>query len=230
MNVARWTLSGARRVARTARRGLRALRPRPRWLREKAEKDRLFDALHGVDTGGVVELSDLQVDNANRRFGVDYIGVDPGEFRSAVSALDIVHEDFVFVDLGSGKGRALLLAAEFPFRRIVGAEFAPELHRAAECNIARYVRDGQRCPSFELHCIDAADFLLPAEPLVVFLYNPFDRPVMQQVARNVRAAWRSARQDVYVVYLNPFHRSAWDATGFRELASGGHFVVFTPGR
>jgi SAM-dependent methyltransferase len=202
----------------------------PRWLREKAEKDRLFDALHGVDTGGVVELWDLHVDNANRRFGVDYIGVDPEEFRSAMSALDIAYQEFVFVDLGSGKGRALLLAAEFPFRRIVGAEFAPELHRAAERNIARYARDARSCCSFELYCIDAAEFPLPAEPLVIFLYNPFDRPVMQQVARNVRAAWRSSGQEVYVVYLNPFHRSAWEAAGFSELAAGGHFVVFTASR
>jgi SAM-dependent methyltransferase len=223
-------LNEAGRVLRATRRRLRALRPQPRWLREKAVKDRMFDALHGVDTGGVVELSDLSVDTGNRRFGVDYIGVDPDEFHSAMSALDIVHEDFVFVDLGSGKGRALLLAAEYRFRRTVGVEFAPELHRAAESNLARHARLGQRRCSFELHCIDAADFPLPGEPLVVFLYNPFGLQVMRQVARNVRAAWRSLRREIYVVYCNPFERRAWDAEGFREIASGGHFVVFTPGQ
>jgi hypothetical protein len=145
-----------------------------------------------------------------------------------MSVLDIAFQDFVFVDLGSGKGRALLMAAQFPFRRIVGVEFALELHRAAERNVARYAHSGQRCRWFELTCVDAAEFPLPDEPLVVFLYNPFGRRVMRQVAANVWRSWRSSRREIYVMYLNPFHRRAWDKAGFSEVARGGHFAVFTP--
>jgi SAM-dependent methyltransferase len=39
-----------------------------------------------------------------------------------------------FVDLGCGKGRVLMIASEFGFRRVVGVEFCAELCRQARAN------------------------------------------------------------------------------------------------
>src|SRR5690242_5062036 len=37
--------------------------------------------------------------------------------------------DFTFIDLGSGKGRTLLMASDYPFRAIIGVELLPALHQ-----------------------------------------------------------------------------------------------------
>src|SRR5579863_4122649 len=98
-----------------------------------------FDRSHGVDTDGKFDgwtyLSDLNIQSANWIDGNDYAAIDPLRFQQAMAAFDFRFEDYTFIDFGSGKGRALLLASEFPFKRILGLEFAPELHTAAETNI-----------------------------------------------------------------------------------------------
>ena len=67
-------------------------------------------------------------------------------------------EQLVFVDLGSGKGRTLLLASEYPFRRIVGVELSPKLHRIAKTNVEKFRSEEQRCRTFALHCMDAVRY------------------------------------------------------------------------
>ena len=54
--------------------------------------------------------------------------IEPARFRKVLASLQIAFHDYTFIDFGSGKGRALLLASEFPFKRIIGLEFSPELH------------------------------------------------------------------------------------------------------
>jgi hypothetical protein len=59
-------------------------------------------------------------------------------------------QDFTFIDLGSGKGRVLLMAAAYGFKRIIGVEFMPELHRVAEENIRKYTEHRTEAPSDHL--------------------------------------------------------------------------------
>src|SRR5579864_7137056 len=70
--------------------------------------------------------------------------------KSAVSqSVDSTLRDFTFIDLGSGKGRVLLMASDYPFKRIIGVEFMLELHRVAQKNIAGYSSDRQQCRQIE---------------------------------------------------------------------------------
>src|SRR6266849_6481339 len=89
-----------------------------------------------------------------------------------ISSLPIEFDQFTFVDLGSGKGRTLLMASEYPFMRIVGVELIAELHRAAQQNIREYRSPTQRCVQIEALIADAREFELPEEPLVLYLFNP----------------------------------------------------------
>ena len=128
--------------------------------------------------------------------------------------------DFTFIDLGSGKGRALLMAADYPFRKIVGVEFMPDLCRAAQKNLAGYSSDRRQCRHIEIECMDARDFQFPAGPLVVYLFNPFSEPTFARVLENL---WRSVEQAprrVYIAYRftefdNLLARSNW-----REKVAG----------
>src|SRR5271167_2282557 len=72
-------------------------------------------------------------------FHSPYQPTEPALFREMLATLmssaKIEFGEFTFIDIGSGKGRALLMAADYPFRRILGIELLPELHRVAKENI-----------------------------------------------------------------------------------------------
>lgn len=202
----------------TARRMRRKLLPArdPAWLQQLRAADADFDRQHGVDTG-IAELGGLSVSGDNKRHGVRHIGVPPAEFQVAFDALPADPAECSFVDIGAGKGRALLLASKHPFRRLVGVEFARELVEAAQSNLQRLQ------PRVELLCQDATEYVFPDGPLVIFLYNPFGAEVMRRVVQ--RAA--QAPGPVWVMYLNPFEEACWTDAGFRRVANGATFSILT---
>src|ERR1700687_1532110 len=110
-------------------------------------------------------------------FHSPYQPTEPALFREMLASLmrasptlSIAKTDFrefTFIDIGSGKGRALLMAADYPFRRILGIELLPELHRVAKENIGKYKSDSQQC--FVIDCVlgDACEFAFPPGPTVL---------------------------------------------------------------
>lgn len=82
------------------------------------------------------------------------------------------------------------MASNCPFRKIVGVEFAAELHEAAPENIRRYRNPAQQCRNFDLHRQDAVDFPIPRDPVVLYFYNPFNEEVLAKVLAHIRR-WRN---------------------------------------
>jgi hypothetical protein len=133
--------------------------------------------------------------------GRGYQPTDPFIFREMMEQVRADLREFTFVDLGSGKGRALLLASEYPFRRIIGMELLPELHRVAEENIRHLPTTDQA--RFELSCGDARQFVFPAEPLFVYLFDPFPAEVLAEVIAKLEQSMRATPRPVVVAYQNP---------------------------
>ena len=129
-------------------------------------------------------------------------------------------QDFTFIDLGSGKGRVLLMASEYPFKRIIGVEFMPESHRAAEENIARYASERQQCRQIQSICMDTRDFEFPEGPLVVYLFNPFSESTFAQVLENLRQSIEQASRSVYVAYRFTEHEKVLAEAGWLEKTAG----------
>lgn len=186
-------------------------------VRERAAGDRTpgavisakFDEANGVDTTGLISMSALSVDSPNFLYATVYKASDPDRFAEAMSALPIRHEDYAFVDLGSGKGLALLLASHFPFRKVVGVEFARELHQVAESNIRKYRVPARKCEDVSSVCGDAAEFEFPACPLVIYFYHPFEEALMQRVAQRINAVYESNPRPIVVTYFQPVLRRLW---------------------
>jgi hypothetical protein len=197
----------------------------PARYRER-RRDREFDARFGVETAGIIELDRLQIASRYRQHGVEYEQTKPAAFDTLMKPLKIRFEDFTFVDFGSGKGRALLLASDYPFRRIVGVEFAVELHEAARMNIARYHSPTQRCHTIEAYCQDATEYVLSSEPTVFYFYNPFDATVMTKVLTNIRTSLQEHPRPVFLLYCNHLHRDLVLKFGFREIKTGVWYSVF----
>lgn len=126
-----------------------------------------------------------------------------------MAALPIDFREFSFIDIGSGKGRTLLLASEYSFRRIVGVELLAELHRAAEENVAQHrlrldlAPSQQEAPVIEALCGDAREFVFPGTPLVVYLFNPLPEAGLRQVLHNLEESCGRNPRPVWIVYHNP---------------------------
>jgi SAM-dependent methyltransferase len=188
-----------------------------------------FDLAHGVDTdgehGGWTYLSDLNIASPNWIHGVNYCGVEPARFLAAIKSVGLRHEDYVFIDFGSGKGRALLLASEFPFRKVIGLEFSPELNAIAERNIAIYRRGPSRCAAVETRCMDFVDFVLPNEPSLLYFYEPCDDELLVKVLANICTSLRDHPRRLHVIYIGAGRKQQLlDASGF--LAKKGHHTGF----
>jgi hypothetical protein len=223
LRVTLWRLRRALRrdgVAGTIRGAVRLLHTRRAG--EAARKRSLdFDRRHGTDTAGIVQLGALRIESPNRDLGVRYQPSDPDDFRSLVEALPVDRKDYVLVDLGSGKGRVLLLASEFPFRRVVGVEFAKELNEIAERNVALY-GSVRRCDDIRTVTADAADYVLPEEPLILYLYNPFAPEVLRRHLERNRGSLESGSRPVYVLLTGASELvEVLEAAGFERLRAGG---------
>jgi hypothetical protein len=143
--------------------------------------------------------------------------------QSAISQGSVVPSalrDFTFIDLGSGKGRVLLMAAQYGFKRTVGVEFMPELHHVAEKNLAGYASEKQQCQQIESACMDARDFQFPPGPLVVYLFNPFSEPTFAQVLENLRRSIEQSPRPVYVAYRFMEHEKVLAEAGWLEKIAG----------
>jgi predicted RNA methylase len=80
---------------------------------------------------------------------------------TALNSLQLQWEDFAFIDLGSGKGRTLLLAAEYPFERVIGVEYCPQLNEVARSNIPKLRLEIRRCRSIEVVTIERNRLRIP---------------------------------------------------------------------
>jgi len=166
---------------------------------------RLFDWRHNVHTCGKVELDQLTITSENVRHGVFYDPTHPKLLFEVLSTLDIPYERYAFVDLGSGKGRVLLVASEFPFVEVRGVEFARELHETACENIRRYRSGSQKTQNIRSIHGDAIAFKFPASSFVLFLNNPFGPEVLMPVLRRLRKTLAARPRDVIIVYAAPRH-------------------------
>lgn len=202
-----------------------------RHLDDKA--GRQFDELYGVDTCGIISLGRLQIESPNWRFGVRYQSLSPRSFNNILARLDLRHDEYIFVDMGSGKGRALLLASMYPFKQIIGVEFSPELQRVAVANIAKFRSEHQRCRDIRSVCMDATAFKIPPDPAVYYFYNPFEARVMEAVLENIERSLQRCSRMVWLVFLHTaLDKLAARSERFVELysdASNGRVSIYHNG-
>jgi SAM-dependent methyltransferase len=186
-----------------------------RELPTRLRPDR-FDSEHGTDTGQVVRLESLRsVSDEQARLGHRYQASTPQRAMSALEGLPIQHDEFTLIDIGSGKGRVVLLAAQLPFRRIIGVEFASELHDVAVSNVQRVRPDDQR---LELVCQDVTGYEFPDEPLVLYFYGPFFAPTMRVVMDRVTQSLRASPRPAYLVlFTTPDLQREAETAGFDRV-------------
>jgi SAM-dependent methyltransferase len=183
-----------------------------------------FDRRHNVDTASPGTVFHFALRRHSRRYSPPAART----VRSILTALQDEIRNFDFIDVGSGKGRALLIASEYPFHKIVGIERAHELVEISRQNLRRYRADGRQCVDVEVREMDARDFEIPDRDCVLFLQNPFGPPLL---AEKIRQSCATRQRELYIVYFNPWRSAVFDAMPcLRRVAppsaNTDHFAVY----
>lgn len=171
------------------------------WMRSH-----YWDWSHGVRTCGEVPADEVKQrlpGVASAAHAIAYVPVHPKLLYRVFGTLPIGEGAYDLVDFGSGKGRVLLIAAEHPFRSILGVELNSRLHEIARKNIVNFRSSKQRCRDLHSICIDALEYEIPATPAVYFFFFPFREPVMRPVLDRIRRSLEAVPRDAFLVYVNP---------------------------
>jgi len=185
-----------------------------------------FDEANGVRTSGLVAGRHLESGHRHDRHATAYYGVAPSVFQALVkrwrrSRPAAPIDQTTFVDVGAGMGRAMLLAAEMPFRAVIGVELNPTLVRIARRNLALWRKAGRAQASMRMVCGDAAEFALPDGPCLAFLFNPFGAAVMRRLLRNIAARFAARPGELDILYINNEQEGVLEAQpGFVRLFRG----------
>jgi SAM-dependent methyltransferase len=173
-----------------------------RWRREYAA-EWAFDRRRRIRTAGVF-----------RDHATPYQPVHPAAFAELLSHVDCDRAATTFVDVGSGRGRALFLAVEHRFGAAVGVEIEATHHAVATENLQRY----GPAPIRLVHG-DARELELPPGPLVLFVYNPFPRAAMVDFVARTARSLRAGPRPAWVIYEAPLDRDLFDAEPVFELVA-----------
>jgi SAM-dependent methyltransferase len=182
-----------------------------------------FDVAAGVDTSGVIHGSALAAGHPHDAYIVAYYGSAPSLFRAAMErwkqtpAVRPVSE-YTFVDIGCGKGRALMMASEMGFRECVGVELIEDLAMAGRANLEHFAATGRARSPMRIVRADALELEYPQTPCLVFLFNPFTGRMLTRLLKKIATVFRDRPGEVEIVYLNSRYRDELIAEpGFEML-------------
>ncbi|HAT51468.1 MAG TPA: hypothetical protein DCS88_14225 [Alphaproteobacteria bacterium] len=168
---------------------------------------------YGVDTEGYIVPEKLDIKSVHVKHAIQYQKCNESLLTRLLDMDNLSCQDKVFIDLGSGKGLALMLASRKPFARIIGVEFSEKLHVIAKKNITKFNHHCHdiQCRSVHATFGDAAEFSIPDEPVIIFMCNPFGEKVMQLVVGNIETRIRRSPNPLTVIYMIPRQKHVLDA-------------------
>lgn len=127
----------------------------------------------------------------------------------------------VFIDLGSGKGRVVYLAARYRFARVIGVELSEELNAIARANLER-LRHKLKCQSIEIVTADLTDYEIPDDVTFIYMFNPLDGPLFSAMLNNVLASLDRRPRRLRLIYMNPEEAAKIEETGRFHLVKRSH--------
>lgn len=165
--------------------------------------DLLFDMKYKIDTINTEQLENLNIDSPNKSYGGYYEGTNAYIFKNAFSLFKIDAPNSCFIDFGSGKGKAMFMAAEMGFCKVIGVEFSIELVEICRANLEIFKAKSKSKTEFEIIHMDASQYEIPAEADLLFFSNPFNETLTLKVIENILRSYDHAPRELWVIHLYP---------------------------
>ena len=170
---------------------------------------------YNIDSIVLNRLNKLTITGNNLAHASIYQAANYFLLEKAFEYLQSINANQNIVDFGCGKGRVMVVAAYYEFKKITGIDFAKALCVAAEQNLAK-VKPLYTSTEFTIICDDVVNYKIKEDENVFFFFNPFDEVVMLQVVKNILKSLKENPRHVYTIYLNPLHKEIFLSAGFEE--------------
>lgn len=171
--------------------------------------DAFWDKRLGVQTFGFHPATGKQGDNDWR---LHYTPTPYGDIFRLLRMVDL-HDNDVFVDLGSGLGRAVFAASWMGAKRAIGIEIVEDLCDKAKQNHL-HSRLGSR--DIEFICAHAQNYQ-HRDTTVLFIFHSFGEATMRQLLRDINETrGEYAARTLRIIYLNPVFDFVLQQTGWLE--------------
>jgi SAM-dependent methyltransferase len=167
-----------------------------------------FDLEHHTDTSGTLPALELADPHPHSVYTTAYHAIPPSRLHAILDAwrdTPPLHpiSQTTFLDLGCGKGRALLLASQLPFRHILGVELNPRLAHIAARNLELWQQAHPNAPPIEVLCQDATTVTFPPGPCRLDLYNPFAPALVARLIDHLVHTFASRPNQLDILYFTP---------------------------
>ena len=165
----------------------------------------------GIDTFKFVNVNDLGIpmESEPKEFvcsGNSYLG-------KVLRDLNITKEDSI-VDLGCGKGGAVIYMAKFPFNKIIGIEYSHSLFLNAQRNIERMKEKNIQIIYCDAGCYDDIDDIN-----YFYMFNPFGLVTIKRVLDHICKSYIVNPRVIKIIYKNPsFHNEIISRGIFMKVA------------
>jgi hypothetical protein len=183
-----------------------------------------FDAQHGVRTTAYIEGSLLATGHAHDLYNTAYYGSAPSMVTTAIefwqqrlAPSDPPMDSWTFLDIGAGLGRPVMIASLYPFARVIGVETSPRLVSQARDNLAIWTKTSRACNAIEVDAADATEFPWPHSPLVIYMFNPFQAPVMEKLLGSLERALSNGSGPIHILYVHPVEAAVFEERAFLDL-------------
>ena len=175
------------------------------WLiRRRIRAHEQFDLKYGLDTQTPILIRDLETWAPAAQYAVHYEGTPIPLVHRILRHLRTDLSRFTFIDLGSGKGRVLLVAAQYSFKSVIGVEFSKTLHDIAQANISKFVKQGLTKIRPTSINMDASEFdFSQFTDKVVFCNNPFAASLVLRVLDNLQHSVAKTEDHGILICLTP---------------------------
>ena len=187
-----------------------------------------FDRAHGTNTGGLIPRTGLLTGHANDAHITAYYAVAPSILDTLIDLwqqLPPIYpiDRYTFLDVGAGKGRAMLTASLHPFQQVTGIELNPALAAIGRSNLRAFAASPEASPLAPVSLLeaDALEAPLPSTPTLAFMFHPFEAPVLRRFLGRIEQHYNEHPGRFDLLYVNAEHAEVIDRSpAFKRLFYG----------
>jgi SAM-dependent methyltransferase len=148
---------------------------------------------------------------------IKYQPISHHSFQRMMKKINWNFKKSTFIDVGCGKGAAILLASQYGFKKYIGVEYSPKLAEECIANIQKFSNRTGRAINYEIICCDATKYLVPPEVNVFFFFHPFNNEILDIVLQNIEQSLKTNVRDILILYFNALHKDVLEKYGYTKL-------------